>query len=298
MTEIPILIALYSFANPTRFYEAALCSFRSTLTGMPPTTLGDIAALCILSHITSSYLHNNGNTPNFTTFSDIDVWASNMNDPQHRQAFSSLIQVLYRTSATPSQTYSNPAPYPFQPQADYSLPPDQVPRGVPAVQHVGLPNSVQLHPWVHGHSYTMAPSGASQNLQSPIQHGQNDYIIPEWTPQISGINAPDLQSLQGSAVIANLARFLEECGELLQVLSGRGATARPHAPDNSNSLSQSKHDIKSACIQPIQNGRLFSNSPSARKIAQRILAIADRFIDLGYLQSIDNARIYLIVVNT
>lgn len=135
------------------------------------------------------------------------------------------------------------------------------------------------------------------DLQFSSQDGQNDHTVlnegPLGTP-LSAPQVPELQNLQASAVITNLVHFLEECGELLQILSGRGVTTSCMSPGTSTGQSQSEVQtaIKSSFIQPLQNNKFFVDNLSA----QRLLVVADRFVELGYLRSIDETRRYLINV--
>lgn len=138
------------------------------------------------------------------------------------------------------------------------------------------------------------------NLQFSSQDEQNDHTVLEGTlgTPLSALQVPllagDLQILQGSAIITNLAHFLEECGDLLRILSGRGVTTGSLSPGTCTGQSQSEVQtaIKSSFIQPLQNNKFFVDNLSA----QRLLVVADRFVELGYLRSIDETRRYLINV--
>lgn len=99
-------------------------------------------------------------------------------------------------------------------------------------------------------------------------------------------DTPALQPLPGdlrqSPVINILTSFLANCGGLMDILSGHGATATGPYSDIPMKIknfagSLRKHDS-------------FKN-PSTREI----LAIVDRFVNLNYFQNIDKIRDYIII---
>jgi hypothetical protein len=300
MTEIAVLgfsgldPTLDSFVNPTLFYEAAIGSFRNTLTGTPPNTLGDIVALYSLSQITSCYLRNKSNTNILDTFSKIDVWESAISVPGHRRAFNHLVQVLRpKTTKTTSsgQPYDIPALHSPQAPADFSISSHLTSQEMPS--EISSQSDFEDYSWREGHfssDFLLMPE-----LQYLSQDEQNDHTGLEGslgTP-LNAPQAPDLQNLQGSAIITNLAHFLEECGDLLQILSGRGVTSRLSP---GISIGQGQFEVQTAIklsfIQPLQNNKFSVSNMSA----QRLLVVADRFVELGYLRSIDETRRYLIMV--
>lgn len=283
---------LDSFVNSTLFFEAALGSFRNTLTGTPPNTLGDVVALYSLSHIISCYLRNKGNANVLDIHFNIDMWKSAFSDPGHWRAFNDLVQVLRRKTASSSQPYSTSSLHSPKAQADFNMPSHWACQEMPS--EISWQCNFEDYSWEESH--LMPNSLVFSNLQVWSRDQQNDHTAlegPLGTPP-SAPQVPDLQNLQGSAVITNLVHFLEECGELLQILSGRGVTTSCMSPGTSTGQSQSEVQtaIKSSFIQPLQNNKFFVDNLSA----QRLLVVADRFVELGYLRSIDETRRYLINV--
>jgi hypothetical protein len=300
MTEVDVLgysgldPALDSFVGPTPFYEAAVGSLRNTLTGTPPSTLGDVVALYSLSQITSCYLRSKGKTNIPDVFSNIGVWEHTISDLVHRRAFDNLVQALRPDTGQP---YNTPVLYSPNAPADFSIPSPFTCQEMPP--ELPWKCDFEEFSWELGHSMSEFP--VSPNVQFSSQDEQSDHTIlagpPLGTPlNLPQVPLPDLQSLQGSAIITNLAHFLEECGDLLQILSGRGVTTSSLSPGTSTGQSQSEVQaiIKSSFIQPLQNNKFFVDNLSA----QRLLVVADRFVELGYLRSIDDTRRYLINVGS
>jgi hypothetical protein len=297
MTEIVVLSfsgldpTLDSFVNPTLFYEAAVGSFRNTLIGIPPTILGDVVALYSLSQITSCYLRNKGNTNVLDIFSNIGIWESAISVPEHWRAFIDLAQVLRPKTTSSGQPYNVLALHSPQAPADFSIPSPLTCQEMPSE----ISSQCDFEDYSRKESHFFPDGLFLSDFQFLSQDEQNNHTVLEGpldTP-LSAPQAPDLRHLQGSAIITNLAHFLEECGDLLQILSGHGVTSRL-CPGIYIGQSQSEVQtiIKSTFIQPLQNNKFFVDNLSA----QRLLVVADRFVELGYLRSIDEAKKYLIRV--
>ncbi|KAF5547001.1 hypothetical protein FNAPI_8667 [Fusarium napiforme] len=97
----------------------------------------------------------------------------------------------------------------------------------------------------------------------------------------------------GSALVTNLKLFLDQCGDLFQVLSGRWVTAKHQYSPSSAILDQAKlqcNDVIS-CIQRMRQGESFQDPFSLG-----ILAIVDLFIQLGYLKTPEDIQEYMIIV--
>ncbi|KAH7218870.1 hypothetical protein DER44DRAFT_758859 [Fusarium oxysporum] len=271
---------LDSFISPIRFYEAAIFSFRNTLTGLSPDTLGNVVALCSLSHITSRYLHIKGNRIIHNILPDISLWRNTICNHEHRQAFSDLIEVLWSDATRPPYRILNP--FPFQASVEIGNPLHSTYQAVPSNIPVAQNESVWDEFLASLDFFAIPDRQAEQN-----NHADSDGI------QLAGFQIPDLHRLQGSAIITNLTYFLEDCGELVHILSGRGITAKDlhsYVSFNQNG-SEIKNRINSSYIQPLQQDDSFKDSS-----VLGILSIVDRFVDLGYLQSIDEVREYMIIV--
>jgi hypothetical protein len=122
------------------------------------------------------------------------------------------------------------------------------------------------------------------DLQPPALAAQNDRYTFSGEIQLAGLQnaAP-----HGSALVTNLTRFLEQCGELVQILSGRWVTAKHVYSPSSATLNQARpqyNDVMS-CIQRIRQYESFQEPFSLG-----ILAIVDTFIQLGYLQTPEDVQ--------
>ncbi|KAF4439209.1 hypothetical protein FACUT_4286 [Fusarium acutatum] len=96
----------------------------------------------------------------------------------------------------------------------------------------------------------------------------------------------------GSALVANFTLFLEQCGDLLQNLSGRWVTAK-HQFSPLSALNQAgpqNNDVSSYLQRMRQDGSF--QDPSS----MGILSIADTFVQLGYLQTPKDVQDYMIIV--
>jgi hypothetical protein len=236
---------LNSFVNPTLFYEAAVSGFHNILLGLPPTTLGETIALCVMSHVTSCCLYSTCNYIGLHPFSNFDLWRNAISNHDHRQTFDDLI------------------------------------------------NAVCLEPCL---DFLMDIS----QYDNDMSNGALDLF---WNSDLPTINesmqlttsteAPDLPSLQGSPIVANLTHFLERCGELPLILSSRGATANNWHPIGISkpARSEAEHRIQRLYIQLLQDNGCFKDP-----IARGILSVVDRFIGLGYLHNTCEMRDYLLLV--
>ncbi|KAF5025647.1 hypothetical protein F66182_2253 [Fusarium sp. NRRL 66182] len=265
-------MVLDSFANPTRFYEAAVFTFRNTLTGLTPDSLGNIFALCSLSYVASCYLSDSDNTLVMHANSPhVEHWRNAIRSREHRQAFSDLIASLW----------------PEAPPTPYSIPdPSIVSQDVTYYEdeYADLLNE----PW--NPDDTMPDLFGEDMPQFTSQAQQSNHAHAE-SAQPAGPEVPDLQDLQRTAVITNLTCFLEGCGELMHILSGCGVTAKglPSYVTFYQNGTDVKEHIKSLCIQPLRE--------SLQDVSTLgILSIVDRFVELGYLQTLDEVKGYMMCV--
>ncbi|KAF5627451.1 hypothetical protein F52700_8377 [Fusarium sp. NRRL 52700] len=278
---------LASLTSPITFYEAAVLSFRNTLTGHPPHTLGDIVALCILSYTTSSYLSNKGSLPTNDASPGIDQWRDAISDCGHRQAFTYIMEALYPGTANLTPILGSS-------------------------QHV----AEQSEPF--GCTYQDAPFGMASHQDNFIEGDFLNYLAnygddpaPDCFPLLdaestnqmvqrhcadscrtrpTGAERPSLRDLQGSAVITQLNYFLEECGELPQVLSGRGATTK-YANCPVHQLAPRVDAGVKSCIQRMRQTEL-----SLDTTFSAIISVVDKFIHLGYLRTTEDVQEFMLIV--
>jgi hypothetical protein len=274
--ELPGLEALLSsFPTPMSFYEAAIFTFRNTLTGPKPESLDAVIALCVLSHVTLSFLHQLHGSVDFDLYFDNDVWRDAIQDLEHRQTFNRLIEILFPETSPLSPRHTAPS---FPPTMVLDLP-SSTPHqnedagGPPPILFIPENDSLMCD-W-------------SDNLWSCLD-AVNEYPIEPTSHHTSS-----LADLQGSAIMRNITRFLEECGESMHIFSGRGLTAkdlRSCVAFNQQGFA-AKNLITSSFIQPLREHDI-CKEPSI----SGILSIVDRFVDLGYLQTIGEVRDYMLFV--
>lgn len=277
---------LDSFINPVLFFQAAVLSLRNTLIGQPSSSLGDVLALYCLSHVVSCQLRSRQNSAISDTQLCIDQWGNTISKHDHRQAFSKLIRALFPELANPSPTSNF-----FDPvTADYS----------DLLHFIHRNGPFELRPMQDEDvvGYSLEYSDATHNMLSlPFSRHTDDapqkgcYAfsgeIPLATPQTSAPLGP-----HGSALVTNLTLFLEQCGDLFQVLSGLWVTAK-HQYSPSSALEQARlqiDDVKS-CTQRMRQDESFQDPFSLG-----ILSIVDTFIQLGYLQTPEDVQEYMILV--
>ncbi|KAI7771874.1 hypothetical protein LZL87_006150 [Fusarium oxysporum] len=245
--DLPGLSSLLkAFPTPVHLYEAAIFNFRNTLTGSEPDSLENIFALCSLSYVASICSRRTGKSDIVNIFRDINIWRGSIGNPQHLQLFNDLFQRLWEDMTASS----------FQTEQ---------------FLHSAIP--------FNGQDY-MAPQSATVHDISLF----SDFPDPFWGG-LFDVSEPQLTAgdLRQSAVMNILINFLANCGDLMDILSGHGATAKgPH--------SDVSKEVKNLARALRRNDSF--EDPSARGI----LAIVDRFVDLNYFLNIDEIRDYIIIV--
>ncbi|KAF5001958.1 hypothetical protein FGRMN_699 [Fusarium graminum] len=155
-----------------------------------------------------------------------------------------------------------------------------------------IPDSYN-QPWSHSIVEDTMLLDASFNTFSNGFEEVVDYLNPIDTNRTEVEPASESQLLQISTIVSNLTCFLEECCGSIKILSGRGLTA-----ENLYSCiafnrkgPKAKDTIKVSYIQPLRKRSLQSGIP-----AKWMLSIADKFVDIGYLQSVAQVQAYLLSV--
>ncbi|KAF5627449.1 hypothetical protein F52700_8375 [Fusarium sp. NRRL 52700] len=259
-----------SFNCSTHFYEVAIFTFRNVLVGAKPDSLSAIFSLCSLSYIASCCLQR-GRLQTYDIFRDIDVWRNAIRDPQECEAFSELVAVVW-----------------------------------PQVSPVSIGNS-EMPPSIRPEAST-EPTTATQSSALVFNFMQEDWLFNDLSSAVCELDAvsdpsvtidmnpqpslSSLQDLQGSAIVSNLICFLTECGDLLHVFSGRGVTAKDlysciAFPQGG---SEAKN-VVNACVQRLKNDYACQNTSTGG-----ILSIVERFVALGYLQTPEELRKYMLCV--
>ncbi|KAF4944156.1 hypothetical protein FGADI_12869 [Fusarium gaditjirri] len=278
-----------SFVDPATFFQAAILSLRNTLIGQPPSALFDVLALYCLSHVVSSHLRGSHNSVICDARLCIDQWANTIIGYDHQQAFANLVQTLFPEipNVALAPHFGDPA------TSDYRGPLHSVYHDTP----------FEL-PTVQDYDLISYPSGCSNAISDCISlpdsrcteqaARNNSYVsnreIPLTRPQTSALLGP-----RGSALVTNLMLFLEQCGGLFQILSGRWVTAKhqyQHSPPSAT-LNQARTQCSDAvsCMQRMRQDGSFQDPPS-----MGILSIVDTFVQLRYLQTTQDVQEYMIIV--
>ncbi|KAF5238721.1 hypothetical protein FANTH_10219 [Fusarium anthophilum] len=263
-------ILLESFPTSTHLYETAIFTFRNTLTGSEPDDLHVIFALCSLSYLALRHSQKISKPDPDNIFRDINIWRDSIGNPQHRQLFDELIQRLWENMTAPSFQTQLLHSTSLVNSQDYILPQSAI------MQDISLFGDCADPFW--GGLFEVPGSFQGPNFQmTGTTPGRHPTVLDSPEHQLS---AGDLRQ---SAVMNILTSFIANCGDLVDILSGYGATAKgPH--------SDVPLEVKNFA-QALRRHDCFGD-PSARGI----LAIVDRFVDLNYFQSIDEIRDYIIIV--
>ncbi|KAG5772147.1 hypothetical protein H9Q72_001553 [Fusarium xylarioides] len=277
---------LDSFINPVLFFQAAVLSLRNTLIGQPSSTLGEVVALFCLSHVVSCQLRNNQNPAAGDTQLWFDQWGNTISKYDHRQAFFKLVRALFPELANPS-----PASNSFDPATtDYSN----------LLDFINRNGSFEQRPIQDGNlaGYPLEYHDATRNMFSlPLFRHADDAPpngfcafggeIPLETPQTSAPFGP-----HGSALVTNLTLFLDQCGDLFQMLSGLWVTAK-HQYSPLSALNRTRPQNNDVCLY-LQ--RMRQDDSFQDPFSLGILSIVDTFIQLGYLQTPEDVQEYMIMV--
>ncbi|CAM1504589.1 Fc.00g021800.m01.CDS01 [Cosmosporella sp. VM-42] len=126
--------------------------------------------------------------------------------------------------------------------------------------------------------------------QFMVEHVVKEDEFEQARPHQKTTSASDLQSTK---MFWAILHFFDYCGELLFLLSGEGRTAK--CLQSYLSLVQEKLQVKKQIqkffIEPLRRGR-HAQMASFRAV----LSIAKRFVELGFLQSEDETRDYMVRV--
>ncbi|KAH7202584.1 hypothetical protein BKA60DRAFT_612277 [Fusarium oxysporum] len=269
---------LDSFISPVRFFQTAVLSLRNTLIGRPPSTLGDIVALFCLSHVVSRHLRSSHDSAISDTRLCIDQWGNAISKCDHRRAFASLIRALFPEIMTPPppSSFLDPVSADNNDALHFMAIYQDAPFEPPPREVDLIGNALEYS--------DAAPNLLSLSGSQPTdQEAHNDrYTF------IGGTGFQTLAPLDphGSALVTNLTLFLEQCGDLFQILSGRWVTAK-HQYSPSSALNRARpqsNDVSSYLQRMRQDGSF--QDPSS----MGILSIVDTFIQLGYLQTPEDGR--------
>ncbi|KAF5013944.1 hypothetical protein FDECE_73 [Fusarium decemcellulare] len=296
---------LETYTNATCLQEAGVFAFRNTLTGLAPSSLENIFALYSLSYVMSCCLIDEGKLARHNILAGIDVWRNALRSNEDRQTFSYLAGICWpegHWEPTTTTLHGSGAPHP---------PPhsDQTPESLYALDFSSWSNEDVLFeitgstgydylqnevfgpfpPTVTGVANTF-PENVSRfaTTSAETSHAEESNTMDTE----GGQTTVDSDGVQKTAVMINILRFFDECGNLMRLLSG-GVTAKSlqSTVAFNQQRFEAKNHIKNAYLRLLQDEKPFTDGSSAA-----ILSVAERFVDLGYLQSIDEVKTYLMNV--
>ncbi|KAF4445665.1 hypothetical protein F53441_10614 [Fusarium austroafricanum] len=254
---------LRSFRHSTQLCEKAIITLQNVLMGASPHTLDAIFSLCSLSYITSCCLQINGKPGYYDICFDTNAWQSTISDPIQRSVFNHLASILWSFTPTPIPT-SSAALYPAAPST-----PGLSSSFVPQIT-LNQTSSSEL-----GFIEDYMPLNHFPELFSGLEHKQHPWI-----------------TLRESASMSNMIYFLKECEELLNIFSGDGVTTKdPYSRIAFYREGPETKDYLNLCIQRLREDNSFQEPSTSA-----ILCIAERFVDLAYLQTIEELRAYALMI--
>ncbi|KAF5238722.1 hypothetical protein FANTH_10220 [Fusarium anthophilum] len=266
----PCFIALFnSFNSRKHFYEVAIFTFRNVLVGVKPDSLNAIFSLCSLSYIASCCLQN------YDNFRDIEVWQNAIRDPQEREVFINLAGVVW------SQASPTPVNDALNSQMSTVI-------GLGASAH----QNATIQSLALGFDF-LQDAWLFSDLPNAVW-GLD--VMPDSSVAIDVENlhrtSSTLEDLQGSAIVSNLICFLTECGDLLHVFSGRGVTSK----DLYSCIASTQGGSEAKNVVNASVKRLKSDEASRSLSTAGIVYIVERFVELGYLQTPEELRKYMLCV--
>ncbi|KAF4345209.1 hypothetical protein FBEOM_817 [Fusarium beomiforme] len=258
---------LNSFSSLAQFSQVAIFTFRNTLLGAKPDSLDAIFSLCSLSYVASCCMRKHNMLHDYGTSWDIRIWRNAIRDPGERQLFSDLASVFW------SERLSSNIIGPYDTLGNFGHQPEPYQAPSPKIVHLG--NDQPLNNLPHGFWGLDETADLSLPIGLDLQQPSSR-----------------IQDLQRSAIVSNVVSFLEECGELLHVFSGRGVTAKGlYSYIAFNQKGLEAKTLVNSYVQRLKNDETFQNLATVG-----IIAIVERFVALGYLQTVDELRMYMLSV--
>ncbi|KAJ3524360.1 hypothetical protein NM208_g12088 [Fusarium decemcellulare] len=308
--QSPRIMSLFrTYTNPTRLQEAGVFAFRNTLTGLTPNSLEDIFALCSLSYVMSCSMIDEGKFTRHNILAGINVWQNALQNNEDRQTFGFLAEICWPEDPGETTTiapHGNGAPHPLPHSGPTS-------ESFYALDFSSWSNEEGLFGMTGNTGYGCLPQNIFDSFPSTVTGLVDPFLeIPEDFPQLANTSAGtnhaeetnmmgaeggqitiDSDDVQKTAVITNIRRFLDKCNTLMRLLSGGGVTAK--GLQSTLTFNQQRFELKNH----IKNAYLWllrDEKPFTGGISAAILSVAERFVDLGYLQSIDEVKTYLMNV--
>ncbi|EXA46506.1 hypothetical protein FOVG_03874 [Fusarium oxysporum f. sp. pisi HDV247] len=214
----------------------------------------------------------------------IDQWENAIGRYDHRQAFASLIWALFPEIMTPPppSSFLDPVTADYNDALHFMAMYQDAPFEPPPREGDLIGNALEYR--------NAAPNLFSLSGSQPTdQEAHNDRYTFMGETAFQTLAPLDPH---GSALVANFTLFLEQCGDLFLVLSGRWVKAK-HQYSPSSALNRARpqsNDVSSYLQRMRQDGSF--QDPSS----MGILSIVDTFILLGYLQTPEDVQEYMIIV--
>jgi hypothetical protein len=297
------------YHDATGLRDAGADAFRNILMGSTPTDLKTLLAFICLSCAASIQLRTQQRPRNSEIFASIQAWSSAISKRHERDAFLVIVQGLWPEAkrhlqpAEASQPHQQPgaAVSTDQPPLDRDSFAWFAPEFGPANDAFGS----QLSPAhaIPEHGYECPADGFNMggffnNLNSQDDQGdQTEYpkALFDPTAQFATCHAstPSAEILQGTAMFRVILDLFKHLGELPYTLSGQGMMVN----DGLSLLAyfQKQPSCRDQIVESFIKPFLIE-SLSKDLLCQAMASVAEWFVNLGYLQSIEKTKAYMVII--
>ncbi|RTE84606.1 hypothetical protein BHE90_000885 [Fusarium euwallaceae] len=257
--------------------EAGVFAFRNTLIGLAPNDLKKVFALCSLSYSISSPLHGRGRFENTETMADMSLWLHALESPREQEAFKILARCLW-PEAHSHFDFSDPSLI----IQDFDFPLSVF----IAQEHHNLPDdTLQGQLAIPSYGQFGAPSLGHMPIVSPDVTGQSSSV-----PGAASIWMSNAEELRGTKVFVSVAQYCRDNGDFWYDLSGQGVISK----DIKSILAWNQECVREKkLIYEQYLKRLLSEKNTKAVTARGIVSVVEGFIDIGHLQSTDEAKYYM-----
>ncbi|RSL97127.1 hypothetical protein CDV31_013195 [Fusarium ambrosium] len=257
--------------------EAGVFAFRNTLIGLAPNDLKKVFALCSLSYSISSPLHGRGRFENTETVADMSLWLHALQSPREQEAFKILARYLWPEAYSHFDFFD---PSPIIQDLDFPL------SVFIAQEHHNLPDdTLQAQLAVPSYGQLGAPSLGHMPIVSPDVTEQSSGV-----PGAASIWMSNAGELRDTKVFVSVARYCQDNGAFWYDLSGQGVISK----DIKSILAWNQECVREKkLIYEQYLKRLLSEKNTKAVTARGIVSVVEGFIDIGHLQSTDEAKYYM-----
>ncbi|KAH6884531.1 hypothetical protein B0T10DRAFT_131607 [Thelonectria olida] len=284
------------YRDATGLRDTGADAFRSILTGSTPTDLKTLLAFTCLSYAASNQLHSQQRSGSDEIFASVQACSSTISKQHERSAFFAIIQRLWPEAKRHLQIWgaSESCRRPGPGCSTHQVPLDSVFGFTP---EFGPGNGFGL--W---HSPTPAPvhqelgCGAFDfggfSHDPPSQDDQTGYAAALSNPTTQMATCiPSAESLQKTTMFKVFLDLFKHLGELPYALSGRGSMV--HDEQSLLAYFRKRPSCRDQIVDSFMKPFLHE-SLSKDLICQAIASVADKFVNLGYLQSIEKTVVFMV----